>query len=139
MSSNKLNAIVISILLMSGSGICFAQTFSCPEKIEPPAAASIDNYPGWKSFSSARPQYFDRLSLTSGSPDQEAFLVPDFDTKKLSGWNLNAGEEYWVVCNYLSSNVSLAQRLPANLKQCSVKLRAVGTKAMQQGNTLICK
>lgn len=139
MSSNKLHAVFLSALVMAGSGACFAQTFTCPEKIEPPAATSIDNYPGWKSFSSTRPQYFDRISLTSGSPDQEAFLVPDFDTKKQSGWNLTVGEEYWVVCNYLSSNASLAQRLPANLKQCSVKRKSVGTKATQEENVLTCK
>lgn len=138
MLSNKLHAVFLSAVVMSASGACAAQTFSCPEKIESPATP-VGNYPGWKAFSSTRPQYFDRISLTSGSPDQEASLVPDVDNKKLVSWNLSAGEEYWVVCNYLSSNVSLAQRLPANLKQCSVKLKLVGAKAMQDENTLICK
>jgi hypothetical protein len=138
MLSNKLHAVFLYALIMSASGTCAAQIFSCPEKIESPAT-SAGNYPGWKAFSSARPQYFDRISLTSGSPDQEASLVPDVDNKKLVGWNLSAGEEYWMVCHYLSSNVSLAQRLPANVKQCSVKLKSVGTKAMQDENALNCK
>ena len=138
MSSNKSLAFFLCAIAMSVSSVCFAQTFNCPEKIEASGTAG-GNYSGWKSFTSARPQYFDRISLTSGSPDQEATLVPDVNTNKLATWELSTGEEYWVVCNYLSSNVSLAQRLPANLKQCSVKRELVGAKALQDEKALICK
>ena len=135
MSSNRLEILFLATFF---AGACSAQVFSCPEQIKTPASL-IDDYPGWKSFTSSQPQYFEQISLTAGSPDQDTTLVPDMDTSKQVGWTISAGEEYWMVCNYLSSNVRLAQRLPAGVKQCSVKRKLVGTKATQQANTLTCK
>jgi hypothetical protein len=118
--------------------ISLAQTFTCPEKIETPPVL-IENHPGWKSFANPQPQYFDQISLTSGLPDQNATLVPDIDSPRRIEWSLSPGEEYWLVCNYLASNVSLARRLPVNVQRCFVKRKRIGTKATQEDPDLICK
>lgn len=135
MSLNRLAAIVF---MASFASVCSAQTIFCPEQIKTPSP-SFEDYPGWKTFTSSQPQYFEQISITSGSPDQEATLVPDIDTKKQVGWTISEGEEFWVVCHYLSSNIRLAQRLPSGIRQCTVKLKSVGTKSVQQTNELTCK
>ncbi len=138
MSLTSLTRPLLAIIALSFSGICFAQTFSCPDKTES-SSALVDDYPEWKAFADTRPHQFNRISLTAGPPEQEAFLVPDTSTKMQIGWNLNAGQQYWAVCHYLSSSIRLVQQLPANLKQCSVRFIPVGGKATQQDHRLVCK
>lgn len=135
MSSSRPVVFLLAVML---AGACSAQTIICPEQITAPGVLER-KYEEWRSFSSSLPHYFDYIALTAGSPDQGATLVPDFDTKAEVMWNLPAGEEHWVVCNYLSSDVRLARQLPADVRVCSVRRKPVGTKATQQLNELRCK
>jgi hypothetical protein len=135
MLSNKVGAFVFLTCFFFS---CTAQTISCPEQIKTNSTL-LDKNPEWEAVGISYPQYFEQISLTSGHPDEQATLVPDIENKKHIGWSLSAGEEVWMVCNYLSSNVRLAKRLPVAVRRCFVKLKPVGTKAVRQDNELICK
>lgn len=132
-----LNSWTALVLSASLACTCSAQTFVCPEQINT-SDSLLNNHPGWQPFRSSQQQYFEQISITSGPPDQEATLVPDVITNKQLGWTSSAGEELWMVCHYLSSNIRLAQPLPVGIRHCVVKLKPVGTKAVQQTNALTC-
>jgi hypothetical protein len=66
-------------------------------------------------------------------------LVPDIDTTKKIVWNLSAGNEYWLACHYLYSNIRLMRRLPEQAKQCVVRVKSAGRTAVQQDRALVCK
>jgi hypothetical protein len=124
--------------LLCFSGVSVSQTLSCPEEITIHASLK-QQYPSWQQFNELSPHYFSSLSLTSGPPDQNATLVPDVTTTTKIVWNLAAGEEYWIVCHYLSSGVGLTQKIPASSKRCWEEVKKVGTKASQPDNKLICE
>jgi hypothetical protein len=124
--------------LLCFSGISVAQTLLCPEEITIHASLK-QQYPGWQQFNELSPNYFSNLSLASGSPDQNATLVPDVTTTTEIAWNLAAEQEYWVVCHYLSSGVGLTQKIPASSKRCRQEVKKVGAKATQPDNKLVCE
>lgn len=68
--------------------------------------------------------FVERISLTSGPPDQQATLVPDVSTKRSIAWKLSDKDEYWVACHYLFTNLLLTRKLPHGMRECSVKLLA---------------
>lgn len=127
---------ILSLLCFSGASV--GQTLSCPEEITIHASLK-QQYPGWQQFNELSSSYFSSLSLTSGPPDQHATLVPDVTTTTKVTWGLAAGQEYWVVCHYLSSGVGLVQKIPVGSKQCWEEVKKVGTKATQPDNKLICE
>lgn len=120
------------------SGLCAGGTFACPERIE--ATSTLSAIHGdWEAVQAPVPQYFERISLTSGPPQQQASLVPDASTKRSVVWKLADKDEYWVACHYLFSNLLLTRKLPQGLRECSVKLLPAGTKAVQQDRSLVCQ
>jgi len=138
MSLIKGSAPLVFGLALVHSGLCAAGTFTCPERIETTSTLSA-SHADWEAVPVPLPQYFERISLTSGPPEQQASLVPDSSTKRSIVWKLSGKDEYWVACHYLFTNVLLTRKLPADARECSVKLLPAGTKAVQQDRSLVCQ
>lgn len=138
MSSSRGSTLLLLGFALFHAGLCTASTFTCPERIDATSSLS-GSYAGWEAVSAPLPQHFERISLTSGSPEQQATLVPDSSTKRSILWKLSDKDEYWVACHYLFSNLLLTRKLPDGLRECSVKLVPAGTKAVQQDRSLACK
>lgn len=120
------------------SGIAGAQTLACPEKIET-SSTLASAVPEWKTSVDPRPNPYSRLSMTSGPPEEEAYLVPDSNTKSQMTWIVPAGQQYWAVCHYLNSNIRLVQQVPAGARQCTLLSKPIGAKATYPDNKLVCK
>ena len=147
MSSNKsvlllptlsLPFLLAALSLASTVASAAENTLTCPEKIA--AVSTLANPPpGWKTTTDARPNPFSRISMTSGPPEEEAFLAPDSDTKTAMTWQVPAKQQYWVVCHYHHSSLRLTQQIPANAKQCTLQIKSAGSKATQHDNKLVCQ
>lgn len=138
MSLSKFGAPLVFGFAFIYSGLSAADTFICPERIEATSSLSA-SHTDWVAVQAPLPQYFERISLTSGPPEQQATLVPDSSTKRSMLWKLSDKDDYWVACHYLFSNVLLTRKVPHGLSECSVKLLPAGTKAVQQDRSLVCR
>lgn len=135
MSSSKSLFLIPAFI---ASGIAGAQTLTCPEKIET-SSTLASTAPEWTASVDTRPNPYSRLSVTSGRPEEEAYLVPDSNTKSQMTWIVPAGQQYWAVCHYLNSNIRLVQQVPPGVGQCTLRSRPIGAKATYPDNKLVCK
>jgi len=66
------------------------------------------------------------IQFSSGDPSEYAWLVPDTDKKHSATWQFvpKSKEGYWITCEYQLTSVTLTQRLPDDVKSCTVEYDA---------------
>ncbi|STX51587.1 Uncharacterised protein [Legionella busanensis] len=113
------------IFLISGILLAFkslAQPINCPKAIK--TIQSIKTHKaGWETFLDINQtdQLFSHVTFYAGHPSENASLAPDNEdvkTNKMT-WQLR-GNNFWIACSYSGTTIKLIQKLPKNIKICSV-------------------
>jgi len=137
MLSNKLKFFLMTVFWVFQC--CKAESLVCPEKIETASTLTSDVI-DWKSVSVPSKSYFYQISIVAGPPQKQATLVPNTDNETEVSWILWKGEENWMVCRYLYSDIILSKRILNNEsdKKCTVKIKRPG-RVRNQENELTCE
>jgi hypothetical protein len=110
---------IISLSIITS--IASAATLQCPPSIKTQQSlqgridgwdAYLDDLNGMHNFS--------RITFYDKHPKEHASLASDAKAKKNQlVWNFDASE-IWLVCEYTNTNVQLTQKLPSEIKKCTV-------------------
>lgn len=74
---------------------------------------------------------FERIAFYSGHPKEHASLAPDNETSQIKKLTWTFGkQETWVACEYTHTKIQLIQKLPAEIKRCTVTYNADFSKVV---------
>ena len=111
-------------------------TLQCPREIATAQSVSGALPAGWSAFArlpseakeaapgtsitAATPAI--SVSVFDGPPTEMADLVPDNPNAKVPRWTFGASRprDIYVVCNYLDTRLTLAQKVPATVTSCAL-------------------
>lgn len=97
-----------------------AEEIICPKAID--VEQEIEEVPqGFEAFEQGYPHYANNISLYSGAPEEMALLKPDNgdDVAKVYKYSLGKpSSDYWVVCGYAFTNVSLERKIQHAISYC---------------------
>jgi hypothetical protein len=92
---------------------------------------------GWKTVSGDGLRRLDNVSVSQGPFEHLAALAPeDRETGKLTSeaiWAVRTGEEFWLVCHYANSNITVTRKLDPDIRKCVVSYKQDVMK------TYVCK
>ncbi|MYM29777.1 hypothetical protein GTP58_15710 [Duganella sp. CY15W] len=146
LSSALLKAITATILMPIGAFASQTQALICPDVV--PAVTIKVDYVSDKWRPSVLTDF--RLSsagFNNGPPEKHAVLKPysvtDTGRRSVAVWRFDEDEfadGLWLACTYggAAGEISLAQRLPAGYRSCSVSY-SPSTKAGAQKIEIICR
>jgi hypothetical protein len=114
-------AMMLALAGLALPGKVWAEAPVCPASIVVTETASAVPE-GWKATGRNGERRLFNVSVALGPFEQLAEQVPeDKDTGKLTSdaiWDLPAGQEFWLVCHYASSNVTLVRKLDPGIRRC---------------------
>lgn len=118
------------LVLLGFPSIALALDLACPDTIT--TRQSLANpVPSWETSLpeplNGEPEGLSYLStafFTEGPPSHHVGLLPDIESAKvgkyLDTWNFEDSSKIWLACVYRGTYVSLAKRLPAGIKSCTI-------------------
>ena len=133
-------AVAISCAFVVSMDVLAGQTlYECPKSIPETSLQLTSPNQDWKSFISS-PLYLSSAAPADGPPERLGILREDDYTKTKAGWKRKYAltgqypEGKWLRCDYGSlGEVSLAKRLPDEIKECTV----TGKKGSHAGESLV--
>lgn len=99
-----------------------AVELTCPKLIETDQSLRkpVD---GWVQVSDPTEHYLNTAIFSEGHPSEHGFLHPDQESGGVqwaATWQFQDSSKIWFSCQYRGTSISLAQQLPAGLKQCTI-------------------
>jgi hypothetical protein len=114
----------IVLLAVLAAALAAAADVRCPERISTTQTLA-QAVPGWTNQMDATPNLLAGVTFYDGPPKDLASLAPDETHAKgkvLANWDLppTPGGQYWLVCSYSGTHITLARPLPKELRSCTV-------------------
>ena len=119
-------AVTVALSWLVLSGMARAEPPICPPSIV--VAEMVRTVPdGWKTVTGDGQRRLDNVSVSQGPLEHLTALAPeDRETGKLTSeaiWDVHTGEEFWLVCHYANSNVTVTRKLDPDIKRCVVSYK----------------
>jgi hypothetical protein len=115
--------LVLAASLFFTRSIAAQEPIACPASIA--VAETAKEVPGgWQAFADDEIHYLKRIGFFLGHPRGMAEQVPDRDTALRAVWQFpgKQSENYWIVCRYTDTSMTLVRQLPPGRSQCEVIL-----------------
>ncbi|MBA3536641.1 MAG: hypothetical protein H0T84_08540 [Tatlockia sp.] len=113
-----LNTLILGLITPSVSAI----TLHCPPQIKTNQSLDI-KVKDWNAFVDdwSNVNNATKVTFYAGHPKAQASLAPDNENYKAAklNWTFN-GNDIWLACGYSYTAVQLIQKLPNQIKTCSV-------------------
>jgi hypothetical protein len=118
-----MNKLVIFAFLVIASAGVRATELGCPPTLEvtETLASSLGE---WSEGHSNEPHRLAGATIFDGRPSEMASLIGDTTvlsrTQTRTSWSLDPSREYWLLCSYASTGVTLFRAIPRTAKACVV-------------------
>jgi len=119
-----MRALICAALLLSSPAIS-AETFTCPPAIKLTPQAIVQPVPGWQPLPMAAHHVLNGARLFDGDPADLADLIPDQNNAAGMAWRLFENMSYTFVCTYGGTDMTMAAKVPAGVKQCTVSTKTL--------------
>jgi hypothetical protein len=128
--------VTVALAWLALAGKVRAEAPICPPSIV--VSETVRTVPdGWKTVTGDGLRRLDNVSVSQGPFEHLAALAPeDRETGKLTSeaiWAVRTGEEFWLVCHYANSNVTVTRKLEPDIRRCVVSYKQDVMK------TYVCK
>jgi hypothetical protein len=102
-----------------------ADPIACPPSIHVTPQATVQPVPGWQPLPMAEHFVLRGARLFDGDPADLADLIPDRNDAAGMAWQLQPGMSYTFVCTYAGTEMTMAAKVPAGLKQCATSKKTL--------------
>jgi hypothetical protein len=127
-----MNRRLISVVLLLASTGARGTELSCPPTLKVHESL-VSSRGDWSEGRSKEPHRLAGVTIFDGPPSQMASVIGAENvlsrTQTRTTWSLDPNREYWLLCSYANTGVTLFRAIPRTAKACVVTYSSISSIA----------